>query len=152
MAQGPMAKDSEPAIPEYQRQRRCWRGGDKYQIQQEIEWQDWRCRRSARFRDSEAMFGSPAKENLDRTPAAARSSGAPPEPGRTFRCGLLARCAGVHVDFHAHRHFDDFRSLPSHSGSSQLVWRDVHAGAEPRAPSDAAQVWNIDGTTPECRT
>ena len=59
---------------------------------------------------------------------------------------LLARRAGVHVDFHAHRHFDDFRSLPSHSGSSQLIWRDFHAGAEPRAAPDAAQVRNIDGT------
>jgi hypothetical protein len=29
--------------------------------------------------------------------------------------GLLARCAGVHVDFHADRHFDDLRSFPGHS-------------------------------------
>jgi hypothetical protein len=28
---------------------------------------------------------------------------------------LFARCAGVHVDFHAHRQFDNFRSLPAHS-------------------------------------
>lgn len=27
---------------------------------------------------------------------------------------LFARCAGVHVDFHAHRHFDNFRGLPGH--------------------------------------
>jgi len=39
----------------------------------------------------------------------------PIEPGRTFRCGLFARCAGVHVDFHADRHFDNFRGLPGHS-------------------------------------
>ena len=57
--------------------------------------------------------------------------------------GLLARCAGVHVDFHAHRHFDDFWSLPSHSGSSQLIWHDVRTGAEPRAAPNAAQVRNI---------
>jgi hypothetical protein len=30
---------------------------------------------------------------------------------------LLARSAGVHVDFHADRHFHDLRSFPSHSGS-----------------------------------
>ena len=90
-------------------------------------------------------------EIQDRTPATARSSRAPPEPGRTFRCGLLARCAGVHVDFHAHRHFDDFWSLPSHSGSSQLIWREVHTGAEPRAASDAAQVSNGGGNARRCR-
>ena len=81
---------------------------------------------------------------LNRTSAAARSSRAPPEPGRSFRCSLFARCAGVHVYFHAHRNFDDLRSLPSHSRSSQLIWRDAHARSEPRAPSDAAQVRNID--------
>ena len=37
------------------------------------------------------------------------------EPGRIVRRGLLARCASVHVDFHAHRHFDNLRSLPGHS-------------------------------------
>jgi hypothetical protein len=30
------------------------------------------------------------------------------------RRGLLARRAGVHVDFHAHRHFDDLRGSPGH--------------------------------------
>ena len=55
-----------------------------------------------------------------------------PEPGRSFRCSLFARCAGVHVDFHAHRHFDNLRSLPSHSGPP-TSWRDAHAGAERRA-------------------
>jgi hypothetical protein len=29
---------------------------------------------------------------------------------------LLARCADVHVDFHAHLHFDDLRSFPGHLG------------------------------------
>ena len=38
----------------------------------------------------------------------------PIEPGRSFRCGLFARSAGVHVDFHAHRHFDNFWSFPGH--------------------------------------
>jgi hypothetical protein len=28
--------------------------------------------------------------------------------------GLLAYGAGVHVDFHAHRHLNNLRSLPSH--------------------------------------
>jgi hypothetical protein len=39
------------------------------------------------------------------------------EPGRSFRGRLFARSAGVHVDFHAHRHFDDLRSFPAHFGS-----------------------------------
>jgi hypothetical protein len=30
---------------------------------------------------------------------------------------LLAGGAGIHVDFHAHRHFDDFRCFPGHFGS-----------------------------------
>jgi hypothetical protein len=39
------------------------------------------------------------------------------EPGRSFRGRLFARSAGVHVDFHAHRHFDNLRSFPTHFGS-----------------------------------
>jgi hypothetical protein len=34
---------------------------------------------------------------------------------RSCRERLFARRAGVHVDFHANRHFDDFWSFPSHS-------------------------------------
>jgi hypothetical protein len=34
--------------------------------------------------------------------------------GQIVRCSLFARCAGVHVDFHAHRHFDNLRSFPGH--------------------------------------
>ena len=37
------------------------------------------------------------------------------EPGRSFRCALFAGCAGVHVDFHADRQFDNFRSFPADS-------------------------------------
>jgi hypothetical protein len=33
------------------------------------------------------------------------------------RVRLFASRAGVHVDFHADRHFDDFWSLPGHFGS-----------------------------------
>jgi hypothetical protein len=40
------------------------------------------------------------------------SSRALPKPGGSLR--LFARCAGVHVDFHAHRQFDDLRSFPVH--------------------------------------
>lgn len=40
---------------------------------------------------------------------------------------LLARCADVHVDFHAHLHFDDLRSLPGHSGLPS-DWREACAG------------------------
>jgi hypothetical protein len=43
------------------------------------------------------------------------------EPGRSSQCSLFARCAGVHVDFHAHRHFDNLRSFPSHSSLPSMV-------------------------------
>ncbi len=48
------------------------------------------------------------------------------EPGRSPRCGLFARCAGVHVDFHAHRYFDNLRSFPGHSFLPRILgamWR-----------------------------
>ena len=48
------------------------------------------------------------------------------EPGRSPRCGLFARCAGVHVDFHAHRDFDNLRSFPGHSFLPSILgamWR-----------------------------
>src|ERR1700733_5036142 len=32
----------------------------------------------------------------------------------SFRCSLFARRAGVHVDFHAHRHFNNLWSFPGH--------------------------------------
>jgi hypothetical protein len=32
-------------------------------------------------------------------------------------CRLLAGSAGIHVDFHADRHFDDLRCFPGHFGS-----------------------------------
>jgi hypothetical protein len=40
---------------------------------------------------------------------------------RADRFWLLARSAGVHVDFHAHLHLNDFRSLPSHWGPPTSV-------------------------------
>ena len=48
------------------------------------------------------------------------------KPGRSPRCGLFARCAGVHVDFHAHRYFDNLRSFPGHSFLPNIlgaIWR-----------------------------
>jgi hypothetical protein len=36
---------------------------------------------------------------------------------------LLAGGAGIHVDFHAHRHFDDLWCFPGHFGSPLLVNR-----------------------------
>ena len=51
---------------------------------------------------------------------------------------LLARSAGVHVDFHADRHFHDLRSFPSHSGSPKVLSA-TSRGAKPRAASDAVQ-------------
>ena len=40
---------------------------------------------------------------------------------RADRFCLLARSAGVHVDFHADLHLNDFRSLPSHWGPPTSV-------------------------------
>jgi hypothetical protein len=44
----------------------------------------------------------------------ARNSGLAARAGQIALMLLLARCAGVHVDFHAHRHFDNLWSLPGH--------------------------------------
>jgi len=41
--------------------------------------------------------------------------------GQTVSTRLLTRRAGVHVDFHAHRHFHNLRSFPTHQGFSQAV-------------------------------
>ena len=49
-------------------------------------------------------------------PQAAVQSTDRPGAVRSSRRDLFARSAGVHVDFHADRHFDDFRSFPGHRG------------------------------------
>src|SRR6266540_5817449 len=56
----------------------------------------------------------------DRTACPARGNRLLPEPGRPSTC-LSTRRAGVHVDFHAHRHFYNLRSFPTHQGFSQAV-------------------------------
>ena len=63
---------------------------------------------------------------------------------------LLARSAGVHVDFHADRHFHDLRSFPSHSGSPKVLSA-TSRGAKPRAASCTAQAWNRSANTANCR-
>ena len=55
----------------------------------------------------------------------------PIEPGRSYRYGLFARRAGVHVDFHAHRHFDNFRGLPGHCILSLVVLKQFGANSTP---------------------
>jgi hypothetical protein len=40
--------------------------------------------------------------------------GSPPALKRIYRSRLLAGSARVHIDFHADRHFDDFRCFPGH--------------------------------------
>jgi hypothetical protein len=47
-------------------------------------------------------------------PASVRKAKIASRTGQVTPRGLLARCAGVHVDFHAHRHFDNLWSLPGH--------------------------------------
>ena len=59
---------------------------------------------------------------------------------------LLARSAGVHVDFHADRHFHDLRSFPGHSGSPQVLSA-TSRGQKPRAASVTAQAWNRTANT-----
>jgi hypothetical protein len=46
-----------------------------------------------------------------------------PPPSKCLSCRkrLFAGRAGVHVDFHADRHFDDFRGLPGHFRSPSQV-------------------------------
>src|SRR5439155_2713204 len=53
---------------------------------------------------------------------------------------LLARCAGVHVDFHAHRHFDNLRSFPGHSGLPSIMAR-CSRWNERKATLDVTQVF-----------
>jgi hypothetical protein len=48
-----------------------------------------------------------------RTSATARSKA--DRAGQIVSALLFARRAGVHIDFHAHRHFDNRRSFPGHS-------------------------------------
>ena len=53
------------------------------------------------------------------------------EPGQIASFPLLARGASIHVDFHAHRHFDNLRRFPGHSGLPshlvQVIWREDRA-------------------------
>ncbi|MGF6306703.1 hypothetical protein ABIB82_000850 [Bradyrhizobium sp. i1.8.4] len=52
---------------------------------------------------------------------------------------LLARCAGVHVDFHADRHFDDLRCFPGHFLLPSKSWREPRAARQARAGVSRAQ-------------
>jgi hypothetical protein len=66
-----------------------------------------------RFRSHVNLRASTAMKP-QRTPATAQQQIAD-KPGRSPRCrSLFARSAGVHVDFHADRHFDDLWSFPAH--------------------------------------
>jgi hypothetical protein len=40
------------------------------------------------------------------------------------RCGLFSHRAGIHIDFHAHRYFNDPWGLPSHFGLLAYCGRD----------------------------
>src|SRR5437879_6366838 len=63
--------------------------------------------------------------------------------GQTVSTRLLTRRAGVHVDFHAHRHFHNLRSFPTHQASPKQCWHDVRAGIKTRLTSNVAQARNI---------
>src|ERR1700687_1895172 len=60
------------------------------------------------------------------------TSGDAPEPGRSLQGGLLARRAGVHVDFHTNRDFNDLRCFPGHFDFSNVTARVPN---EPKAMS-----------------
>jgi hypothetical protein len=63
--------------------------------------------------------------------------------GQTISTRLSTRRAGVHVDFHAHRHFHNLRSFPTHQASPKQCWHDVRAGIKTRLTSNVAQARNI---------
>lgn len=64
---------------------------------------------------------------------------------------LLARCAGVHVDFHAHRHFDDLRCFPGHFLLPSIGWRERRTARQARAAPSRAQA-RLVGTRLRCWT
>jgi hypothetical protein len=73
---------------------------------------DWAFRKEIRgFRPPEWMYHARRLPRLRPADAGA---------GQIVVC-LLARSAGVHVDFHAHLHLNDFRSLPRHWGPPTSV-------------------------------
>src|ERR1700756_937303 len=75
-----------------------------------------------------AMLGNPGFKGRRRRTLQGRLPRPADEPGRTPSLfSLFARRAGVHVDFHAHRHFHNLRGLPSHSGV--LPSKSVHMSA-----------------------
>jgi hypothetical protein len=69
------------------------------------------------------VSGDGRRFRLPRSPAPGTRRTCPPRlaaeianrAGRIVQRALLARGAGVHVDFHAHRHFDNLWGLPGHS-------------------------------------
>jgi hypothetical protein len=58
---------------------------------------------------------------------------------RSCREALFASRTGVHVDFHAHRHFDNFRSLPSHFSSPSRTERQIAVGEKDRTTPQTVQ-------------
>jgi hypothetical protein len=63
--------------------------------------------------------------------------------GQTVSTRLLTRCAGVHVDFHAHRHFHNLRSFPTHQVSPKQCWHDIRADTKNKWTMNPAQGWNV---------
>jgi hypothetical protein len=60
----------------------------------------------------------------------------------SFQWSLFARRAGVHIDFHAHRHFDNLWGFPGHFDSPKFG-ATRRAVTEPRTAIDTAQVRHI---------
>jgi hypothetical protein len=58
----------------------------------------------------------PARSKSGDNPIKPRMAGDPPALN-VYDDRLLAGGAGIHVDFHANRHFNDLRCFPSHFGS-----------------------------------
>src|ERR1700757_963302 len=76
----------------------------------------WLCMTATSVRTTINPMG--AEQRLSTLPQLQRR--VPLKPRQIVRMVSLARSAGVHVDFHADRHFHNLRSFPSHSGSPKV--------------------------------
>ena len=57
----------------------------------------------------------------------------------SIRARLFGGRASVHVDFHTHRHLDDFWSLPSHFNYPSRTERQIAVGGKDKATPQTAQ-------------
>ncbi|GKQ52765.1 hypothetical protein BRSPCE3_36200 [Bradyrhizobium sp. Ce-3] len=102
-----------------------------------------------RRRERDLFGGRPEMKRHIDTAAASTEFAIEAAAGRQM--ALLARCAGVHVDFHAHRHFDDLRCFPGHFVLPSKSWRKPRAARQARTGLSRAQA-GLVGTRLRCWT